>query len=100
MGREAETRAASAEHRSDMVAGSTMADRAVAHAADQLGERQSVLSAAALQEEDGRLGLGQVGHDAIGAALDDAPKQDESKARRTEDRPLTDNCATQCRARH
>ncbi|QOT73052.1 relaxase domain-containing protein [Sphingobium fuliginis] len=77
MVREAETRASSAGHRVDMAAGSTMADRAVAHAADKLGERQSVFSAAALQEEAGRIGLGKVGYAEIGAAIDAAMKQGE-----------------------
>ena len=37
-------------------------DRAVARAAEKLGERQSVFSAAALHEEAGRIGLGKVGY--------------------------------------
>src|SRR3546814_8142693 len=69
-----------------MVAGSTMADRAVAHAADKLGERQSVFSAAALQEEAGRIGLGKVGHAEIGAAIDAATKQGELIDRTFQDR--------------
>lgn len=75
--REAEARAVSAEHRADMTGGSTTADRAVAHAANKLGERQSVFSAAALQEEAGRIGLGKVGYAEIGAAIDAATKQGE-----------------------
>jgi ATP-dependent exoDNAse (exonuclease V) alpha subunit len=55
----------------------TMADRAVAHAADKLGERQSVFSAAALQEEAGRIALGKVSYAEIGAAIDTAIKQGE-----------------------
>jgi len=76
MVREAEALAASAGHRADMAAESMIADRAVAHAADKLGERQSVFSAATLQEEAGRIGLGKVGYDEIGAAIS-AAKQGE-----------------------
>ena len=77
MVRQAEAHAASPAHRADMAAQATMADRAVAHAADKLGERQSVFSAAALQEEAGRIGLGKVGYAEIGAAIDAAAKQGE-----------------------
>lgn len=77
MVREAEARAGSAGHRADMAAGSTMADHAVAHAADKLSERQSVFTAAALQDEAGRIGLGKVGYAEIGAAIDAATKQGE-----------------------
>ena len=52
--------------------GDGAAARAVAHAADKLGERQSVFSAAALQEEAGRIGLGKVGYAQIGAAIEAA----------------------------
>jgi conjugative relaxase-like TrwC/TraI family protein len=45
------------------------AARAVAHAADKLGERQSVFSVAALHEEAGRVGLGKVSYAQVGAAL-------------------------------
>src|SRR3546814_16047760 len=57
--------------------GENPAARAVAHAADKLGERQSVFSVAALQEEAGRIGLGRVGYAHIGAAIDAAAKQGE-----------------------
>ncbi|MDT7530730.1 relaxase domain-containing protein [Sphingopyxis sp. SE2] len=77
MVRHAETNAASPAHRADMTEQATMADRAVAHAADQLGERQSVFSASALQEEAGRIGLGKVAYSEIGAAIDAAAKQGE-----------------------
>ncbi|EKU74098.1 MobF family relaxase [Sphingobium yanoikuyae] len=77
MVRKAEAHAASPAHRADMAEQATMADRAVAHAADKLGERQSVFSAAALQEEAGRIGLGKVGYVEIGAAIDTATKQGE-----------------------
>jgi conjugative relaxase-like TrwC/TraI family protein len=67
--REAKARAAVAESGADQ---SRIADRAVAHAADKLGERQSVFSVAALHEEAGRVGLGKVGYAQIGAAIDAA----------------------------
>jgi conjugative relaxase-like TrwC/TraI family protein len=75
MVREAEARAANPTHRADIAAQATMADRAVAHAADKLGERQSVFSAAALQEEAGRIGLGKVSYAQIGEARAAATKQ-------------------------
>ena len=75
MVRQAETHAASPAHRADMAEQAMMADRAVAYAADKLGERQSVFSAAALHEEAGRIGLGKVGYAEIGAAIDAATKQ-------------------------
>ncbi|GGB55901.1 MobF family relaxase [Blastomonas aquatica] len=50
----------------------SVAARAVAHAADKLGERQSVFQVAALFEEAGRVGLGKVGYAQIGAAIDAA----------------------------
>jgi len=53
------------------------AERAVAHAADKLGERQSVFSVAALHEEAGRVGLGQAGYAGIGAAIAAATGQGE-----------------------
>ncbi|WP_206240652.1 MobF family relaxase [Novosphingobium terrae] len=74
---QAEARAASPSHRADMARQATMADRAVAHAAEKLGERQSVFSAAALQEEAGRAGLGKVGYAQIGEAIAAATKQGE-----------------------
>lgn len=45
------------------------AERAVAHAADKLGERQSVFSVAALHEEAGRAGLGKVGYAEVAMAV-------------------------------
>ncbi len=77
MVRQAEAHAASPAHRADMAEQATMADRAVAYAADKLGERQSVFSAAALQEEAGRIGLAKVSYAEIGAAIDTAAKQGE-----------------------
>ena len=64
--REAETRAANGVHLPDP----SIADRAVAHAADKLGERQSVFSVAVLHEEAGHLGLAL---EALNARLKDAP---------------------------
>ncbi len=75
MVRHAEAQAVSPAHRADMAVQATMADRAVAHAANKLGERQSVFSAAALQEEAGRIGLGKVGYAEIGAAIDAATRE-------------------------
>lgn len=71
--REAEARAASDIHLPD----SLIADRAVAHAADKLGERQSVFAVAALHEEAGRVGLGKVGYAEIGDAIGRATKEGE-----------------------
>src|SRR3546814_2527799 len=75
---QAEAKAADPAHRASMdMQGESAAARAVAHAADKLGERQSVFSAAALQEEAGRIGLGRVSYAQIGAAIDAAAKQGE-----------------------
>ncbi|MGN6291009.1 MAG: MobF family relaxase [Sphingopyxis terrae] len=71
--REAEARAANGIHLADP----SIADRAVAHAADKLGERQSVFSVAALHEEAGRVGLGKVGYAEIGDAIGRATKEGE-----------------------
>jgi conjugative relaxase-like TrwC/TraI family protein len=75
--KDAEVKAASASHRADMGAQSSMAGLAVARAADKLSERQSVFSTAALQEEAGRIGLGKVGYGGIRDAIDTATKQGE-----------------------
>jgi len=76
MVREAEAKAADPAHRATIeMQGDGAAARAVAHAADKLGERQSVFSAAALQEEAGRVGLGKIGYAQIGAAIEAATKQ-------------------------
>lgn len=64
--REAESRAASAMRIAERT---SAAARAVAHAADKLGERQSVFSIAALHEEAGRVGMGAVGYGEVGAAI-------------------------------
>ena len=71
--REAEVRAAS----SIRLPGPSIADRAVAHAADKLGERQSVFSVAALHEDAGRVGLGKVGYADIGDAIGRATREGE-----------------------
>jgi ATP-dependent exoDNAse (exonuclease V) alpha subunit len=74
----AESKATSADHRANMdMQGDSAASRAVAHAADKLGERQSVFSAAALQEEAGRVGIGKVSYAQIGTAIAAAAKQGE-----------------------
>src|SRR3546814_4953343 len=78
MVREAEAKAADPAHRAAIdMQGENAAARAVAHAADKLGERQWVFSVAALQEEAGRIGLGKDGYAQIGAAIAAAAKQGE-----------------------
>jgi conjugative relaxase-like TrwC/TraI family protein len=75
---QAEAKAADPSHRADIeMQGDGAAARSVAHAADKLGERQSVFSAAALREEAGRVGLGKVGYAQIGTAIEAATKQGE-----------------------
>lgn len=66
---QAQARAASPAYQVEWASRTTMADRAVAQAADKLGERLSVFSAAALQEEAGRIGLGKVGYADIAMAV-------------------------------
>lgn len=76
MVKEAEARAADPVCRAAInMQGNGAAARAVAYAADKLGERQSVFSAAALQEEAGRIGLGRIGYAQIGAAIETATQQ-------------------------
>lgn len=78
MVKEAEGVAASNDHRATIeLQGDSAASRAVAHAADKLGERQSVFSAAALHEEAGRVGLGKVSYAQIGEAIAAAKSQGE-----------------------
>lgn len=72
--REAKANAASATGISEQT---KAAERAVAHAADKLGERQSVFSVAALHEEAGRVGLGKVSYAQIGAAIEAAGARGE-----------------------
>src|SRR3546814_14208868 len=75
---QAEAKAATPSHRLCLEAQvDGAAIRAVAQACDKLGERQSVFSAAALQEETGRIGLGKVSYAQIEAAIEAATKQRE-----------------------
>ena len=68
--------AANADHSATItMQGDNGATRAVAHAADKLGERQSVFSAAALQEEAGRVGLGKVSYAQIMGAVEAATER-------------------------
>ena len=84
---QAEAKAADPSHRATIeMQGDGAASRAVAHAADKLGERQSVFSVAALQEEAGRIGLGKIGYAQIGAAIVAATKQGELIDRTFQDR--------------
>lgn len=84
---QAEGKAADPVRRVDMeMRGNGAAARAVTHAADKLGERQSVFSGAALQEEAGRIGLGKVGYAQIRAAIETAAKQGELIDRAFQDR--------------
>jgi hypothetical protein len=85
---QAGAKAADPFRRADIVMqGDGTAARAVAHAADKLGERQSVFSAAALQEEAGRIGLGKIGYAQIGATIETATKQGELIDRTFQDAP-------------
>jgi conjugative relaxase-like TrwC/TraI family protein len=69
----AEIAAAQTDHSERLVAtGEITAHQAVAFAAEKLGERQSVFSAAELEKEAGRFGLGTVRQTQIGAAIDRA----------------------------
>lgn len=75
---QAQAKAADLSHSAAIeMQGDGAAARAVVHAADKLGERQSVFSVAAFQEEAGRIGLGRIGYAQIGAAIDAAAKQGE-----------------------
>ncbi len=68
---QAETTAAQADHAALISAqGELLAHRAIAFAAEKLGERQAVFSAADLEKEAGRFGLGKVSAAQIGAAID------------------------------
>ena len=78
MVKEAKAKAENSDHRATMeLQGDSAANRAVAFAADKLGERQSVFSFAALHEEAGRVGLGKVSYAQIGEAIAAATKQGE-----------------------
>lgn len=84
---QAEAKTANPAHRANIeIQGDGAAARAVAHAVDKLGERQSVFSAAALQEEAGRIGLGKVGYAQVRAAIAAATKQGELIDRTFQDR--------------
>lgn len=84
---QAEAKVADPAHRATIeMQGDGAAARAVAYAADKLGERQSVFSTAALQEEAGRIGLGRIGYAQIGAAIDTATRQGELIDRNFQDR--------------
>jgi conjugative relaxase-like TrwC/TraI family protein len=75
---QAEARAAAPFHRLCLdMQGDGAAARALAQACDKLGERQSVFSAAVLQEEAGRIGLGKVSYAQIEAAIETAAKRGE-----------------------
>jgi len=74
--KDAETTAATPEHKAFIAMQTEItADRAIAHAADKLGERQSVFLASELQEEAGRFGLGKVSYAQIVQAVDGAAKK-------------------------
>ena len=73
---EAKAIAARADHSAGIAKqGDNAATGAVTHAAEKLGERQSVFSASALQEEAGRFALGKVSYEQIGQAIADATRQ-------------------------
>jgi conjugative relaxase-like TrwC/TraI family protein len=87
MVREAEAKAADPAYRAGIeIQGDGAAARAVAHAADKLGERQSVFSAAVLHEEAGRIGLGKIGYTQIRATIEAATKKGELIDRTFQDR--------------
>ena len=66
----AQARAASPDYRQSLADGQDRAaQRAVAFAADKLGERQSVFSESALHEEAGQFALGKVSYAAIARAV-------------------------------
>lgn len=74
----ARTNAAEADHAALLAShGELLAHRAVAYATEKLGERQSVFSAAELEKEAGRFGLGQVSAARIGAAIVRTGKEGE-----------------------
>lgn len=83
----ANEKAASPEHKADIaMRGDMAADRNIAHAAEKLGERQSVFSVSDLQEEAGRVELGKVSYAQIVEAIDRATKQGELHPRNYIDR--------------
>lgn len=74
---EAHARVAGVARILDSASQMNSADRAVAYAADHLGERQSVFSTAALHEEAGRRALGTASYAQIGVSIKAAAKQGE-----------------------
>ena len=83
----AEATEASPDHKASVaVHGEMTAERAISHASEKLGERQSVFSASDLQEEAGRFGLGKVSYGQIVQAVDGAAKQGDLLARTYVDR--------------
>lgn len=78
----AERTAARAEHAPMLTAqGEITAHQAVAFAAEKLGERRSVFSAADLEKEAGQFGMGTVTRSQIGAAVDRATNDGALAAR-------------------
>ena len=74
----AKSNAADADHAALIAAqGELLAHRAVAFAAEKLGERQAVFSAAELEKEAGRFGLGKVSAAQIDAAIARSGKEGE-----------------------
>lgn len=74
----AKTNAAEADHVALISAqGELLAHRAVAFAAEKLGERQAVFSAADLEKEAGRFGLGKVSAAHIGTAIARSSREGE-----------------------
>ena len=78
----AEARAGSPDYRLSLADGQDRAaQRAVAFAADKLGERQSVFSESALHEEAGQFALGKVGYSAIARAVSASGRDGDLAAR-------------------
>lgn len=66
--------------------GQIMLERAVAHAIQNLSERQSVFAESSLEEAAGRFGLGHVSHSQIQSAIQDAANAGDLLPRRFEDK--------------
>jgi conjugative relaxase-like TrwC/TraI family protein len=66
--------------------GQIMAGRAVAHAIQNLSERQSVFAESNLEEAAGSFGLGHVSHTQIQSAIEDAKKSGDLLPRSFEDK--------------
>ncbi|MEP7348485.1 MAG: MobF family relaxase [Sphingorhabdus sp.] len=83
----AEATAASSDHKANVAMhGEITAHRAIAHASEKLGERQSVFAASELQEEAGRFGLGNVSYVQIVQSVEGATKQGDLLPRSYVDR--------------